>query len=90
MNGFTAIDVESYGIGWSVTGGYDFNGDGVADLVLGGSAVQNNDKGVAHVVFGRKQDRLPELDLAAATAEQKYSFEATDADFDGFAMAMVI
>ena len=53
------------GVGWSVSGPGDVNGDGRADVLIGATAADANrreDSGSAYVVFGRGAGRV---DLAA-------------------------
>jgi hypothetical protein len=53
-NGFALLEASAwYGSCWSVSGAGDINGDGISDMLVGGSSINNN-TGAAYVVFGQK------------------------------------
>ena len=56
IDGDTPGEIVFGGVGWSVSGGEDVNGDGRADVLVGATAADANrreDSGSAYVVFGR-------------------------------------
>jgi hypothetical protein len=65
IDGDAAGEIVFGGVGWSVSGAGDVNGDGRADVLIGATAADANrreDSGSAYVVFGRGPGRV---DLAA-------------------------
>ncbi|WGM38388.1 hypothetical protein [Caulobacter sp. NIBR1757] len=54
--------------GYSVSGGGDFNGDGLADIAIGAPGVANG--GAAYIVFGSSQPFAPVVELDALGADE--------------------
>jgi len=69
--GFKIVgELATDGLGSSVSGAGDVNGDRLADLVIGASTADRNaqaSSGSAYVVFGRRTSFGPTLDLATLT-----------------------
>ena len=66
--------------GQSVSGG-DFNGDGLADLIIGASAANPSGRmnaGKTYLIFGREDRSLTNLDLAQLDESEGIVFEGID------------
>ncbi len=75
-NGFEIVGAETFDFaGASVGSVGDFNGDGIADIIVGapGSDASGNNKGAAHVIFGRN-GFAPQMGLANINGTNGYSF----------------
>ncbi|PSB68059.1 hypothetical protein C7B61_02905, partial [filamentous cyanobacterium CCP1] len=77
--------------GHSVSGAGDFNGDGVADLIIGSFSTEDGVPGRAYVVFGQHQPFDPVFNLGEITTESGYrkgfSLSGNPLDLYGFFVA---
>jgi hypothetical protein len=85
LSGTTSSDRSGY----SVASAGDVNGDGFADLIIGGPfAVQGNNAGTTYVVFGKAAGFGPSFDLASLDGNKSFKLSgvATD-DRSGLSVA---
>ena len=68
--------------GASVAGGFDFNADGFADLLVGAPGGAES-----YVLFGRKDGFAAAVDAAALDGSDGFAFGRVGTDFTGFSVA---
>lgn len=76
-NGFEIIGAANTDLAGSSVGTVgDFNGDGVSDVIVGApdSDAGGDNKGAAHVVFGRPSGIPPQINVASINGTNGYSF----------------
>ena len=90
-DGFTIQgDSDNDELGFDVSGGGDFNGDGYADLIIGAPFADNSgtQSGEAYVIFG-KASGLSDLDLSAITSSDGFTiFGGSNAEVAGWSVAV--
>jgi hypothetical protein len=102
LNGTSFIAPGAAGLGSSVAGAGDINGDGFADLIFG-APDSDNDRGRVYVVFGRAAAFTAQVDLATLNGSNGFRINgaaagreagavvsgAGDVDADGFADLLI-
>eukprot|EP00961_Rhodomonas_salina_P034392 463538-Rhodomonas_salina.1 len=90
-NGFTILGASADAfLGSSVSGGGDFNGDGLPDVIVGAPGL-NEGRGAAYVIYGnRRFGNTPQVDTSSLPCEQGIAIELTETTArGGHSVAMV-
>lgn len=66
--------------GSSVSGAGDVNGDGIADMLIGGYIWNNNNAGQIYVVFGSKEPWPPAIDLDKLNGSNGFVIDGINSD----------
>ncbi|MEM8790710.1 MAG: Ig-like domain-containing protein [Pseudomonadota bacterium] len=84
LNGSDGIaltgEVDFEQAGFSVSGGGDFNGDGIADVIIGNAYAENSYTGLTYVVFGSDEAFDPVVGLSADALDGNNGFVIEGAD----------
>ena len=82
LNGATGFQISGTttlaGVGVSVGGGGDFNGDGIADLIVGGNQADGY-RGAAYVIFGTASGFPGNIDVANLAGTNGFKIAAANA-----------
>ncbi len=90
LNGTNGFAISGYnlseGIGYSVSGAGDINGDGIADILI--ASGNNNQRGQSYVVFGSKKEWPEEINLADLNGKNGFAIDGIKpGDQSGFSVS---